>query len=134
MVGWHLQFNGHDFEQTQGDSEGQGSLVCRNPWGLKRVKHDWATEQILYLCFIFGYVIYFDLIPVKGVRFVFMCVRPVAPTPFVENISSSPLHYLCFFHNNQQTIFIWVYFWDLLFCSINLFVCLFVNTTLSSLL
>ena len=35
MVGWHLQFNGHDFEQTQGDSEGQGSLVCCNPWGLK---------------------------------------------------------------------------------------------------
>ena len=27
MVGWQHQFNGHDFEQTQGDSEGQGSLV-----------------------------------------------------------------------------------------------------------
>ena len=24
MVGWHHQLNGHDFEQTQGDSEGQG--------------------------------------------------------------------------------------------------------------
>ena len=26
MVGWHHQFNGHEFEQTPGDSEGQGSL------------------------------------------------------------------------------------------------------------
>ena len=26
MVGWHHWFNGHEFEQTLGDSEGQGSL------------------------------------------------------------------------------------------------------------
>ena len=35
MVGWHHQLNGHEFEQTPGDSEGQGSLVCCNPWGHK---------------------------------------------------------------------------------------------------
>ena len=28
MVGWHHQLNGQEFEQTPGDSEGQGSLVC----------------------------------------------------------------------------------------------------------
>ena len=33
MVGWHQQLNGHEFEQTQGDGEGQGSLVCCSPWG-----------------------------------------------------------------------------------------------------
>ena len=27
-VGWHHPLNGHEFEQTLGDSEGQGSLVC----------------------------------------------------------------------------------------------------------
>ena len=27
MVGWHHQFNGLEFEQIPGDSEGQGSLV-----------------------------------------------------------------------------------------------------------
>ena len=26
MVRWHHQFNGHEFEQIPGDSEGQGSL------------------------------------------------------------------------------------------------------------
>ena len=31
MVGWHHQLNGHGFEQTQGDSEGQESLVCCSP-------------------------------------------------------------------------------------------------------
>ena len=32
MVGWHHQLNGHEFEQTLGDSEGEGSLVCCSPW------------------------------------------------------------------------------------------------------
>ena len=33
MVGWHHQLNGHEFEQTLGDSEGQGSLACCSWWG-----------------------------------------------------------------------------------------------------
>ena len=35
VVGWHHQLNGQKFEQTQGDSEGQGSLACCRPWGHK---------------------------------------------------------------------------------------------------
>ena len=35
MVGRHHQLNGHEFEQTLGDTEGQGSLACCNPWGHK---------------------------------------------------------------------------------------------------
>ena len=35
MVGWHHRFNGHESEQTLGDSEGQGSLACCSPWGHK---------------------------------------------------------------------------------------------------
>ena len=34
-VGWHHQLNGHEFEQTLGDGEGQGSLACCSLWGLK---------------------------------------------------------------------------------------------------
>ena len=33
LVGWHNWLNEHEFEQTLGDSEGQGSLVCCSPWG-----------------------------------------------------------------------------------------------------
>ena len=35
MVGWHDLLNGHEVEQTLGDSEGQGSLACCSPWDLK---------------------------------------------------------------------------------------------------
>ena len=35
MVGWHHRLNGLEFEQTLGDSEGQGSLECCSPWGHK---------------------------------------------------------------------------------------------------
>ena len=28
MVGWHHRLHGHEFEQTLGDSEGQGRLAC----------------------------------------------------------------------------------------------------------
>ena len=33
MVGLHHQLNGHQFEQTLGDSEGQGIMACCSPWG-----------------------------------------------------------------------------------------------------
>ena len=35
LVGWHHRLNGHEREQTPGDTEGQGSLACCNPWGRK---------------------------------------------------------------------------------------------------
>ena len=35
MVRQHHQFNGHEFEQTPGDSERQESLACCSPWGYK---------------------------------------------------------------------------------------------------
>ena len=43
-VGWHHRFNGREFEQTLGDSEGQGSLACCSQWG-HRVRRDLVTEQ-----------------------------------------------------------------------------------------
>ena len=35
LVGWYHRFNGHEFEQTPGDGEGQGSLEYCSPWGRK---------------------------------------------------------------------------------------------------
>ena len=43
MVGWHHRLYGHESEQTPEDGEGQGSLVCRSPWG-HRVGLDWVAE------------------------------------------------------------------------------------------
>ena len=43
MVREHHQLNGHEFEQTLGDREGQGSLACCSPWGYKELD---TTEQL----------------------------------------------------------------------------------------
>ena len=37
MVGWHHQFNGHEFKPTLEDSEGQGSLAFCSLWGCKEL-------------------------------------------------------------------------------------------------
>ena len=37
VVGWHHQLNGHESEQTLGDSERQGGLTCYSPWGCKEL-------------------------------------------------------------------------------------------------
>ena len=43
MVGWHHRLNGHQFEQTLGYGEGQGSLVYCSLWGHKELG---TTEQL----------------------------------------------------------------------------------------
>jgi len=43
MIGWHHQLNGHEFEQTPGDGEGQGSLACCSPCVCKESD---TTEQL----------------------------------------------------------------------------------------
>ena len=42
MVGWHKWLNGHEFEQTQGDSDGQKPDVLQF-MGLQRVRKDLVT-------------------------------------------------------------------------------------------
>ena len=44
MVGWYHRLNGHEFEQTPGEGEGEGCLVCCSPWG-RRVRHNLASES-----------------------------------------------------------------------------------------
>ena len=47
-VGWHHWLNGHEFEQTLGDGEGQGSLECCNQWVAKsRIQQSDWTMTIL---------------------------------------------------------------------------------------
>jgi len=53
MVGWHHQLNGHKFEQTPGDSEGQGSLTCCSSWGHRELDMtEQMNNQIGKLCYI----------------------------------------------------------------------------------
>ena len=43
MVEWHQRLDGHESEQTLGDSEEQGSLACCSPWGCKELD---TTQQL----------------------------------------------------------------------------------------
>ena len=43
MVGWHRWLNGHEFEKTLEDGDGQESLACCSPWGQKESD---MTEQL----------------------------------------------------------------------------------------
>ena len=51
MVGWHHWLSGHEVEQTPGDNEGQGSLVCCDSWGRKSQTRlsDWTSTTTLSL-------------------------------------------------------------------------------------
>ena len=52
MVGWHHQLNGHECEQTLGDSEGQGSLACCISLVAKSQTwlSNWTTTVVLATC------------------------------------------------------------------------------------
>ena len=57
MTGWHNGLNGHESEQTLGDSEGQGSLACCSPWSHKESDMtEWLNDNH-HLCM---YVLLFD--------------------------------------------------------------------------
>ena len=59
MAGWHHWLSGHEFEQTLGDGEGQGSLACSVPgvaknWtelsdGITNNKWPWLSENVFIL-------------------------------------------------------------------------------------
>ena len=66
MVCWHLPLDGCEFEQTPGVGDGQGSLVCCNPWNCKdseMTEQLNLTELILVQCIFsknFFFIIFFN--------------------------------------------------------------------------
>ena len=75
VVGWHHQPSGHEFEQTWGDSEGQGDLAFCSPWSRKesdmteQLNNNNFTEQtstqvdflswlFLFVCFVFFFLLF----------------------------------------------------------------------------
>ena len=94
MAGWYHQLNGHEFEQTPGDGEGQGCLVCCSPWGCKESDMTWQLNNnsnvllILLVSFIYIYVyiyiyilyIYFNIVCFKSflqmvLLYIFFCLH-----------------------------------------------------------
>ena len=71
MVGWHHQLDGHEFEQTQGDSDRQRSLVSCSSWGHQELDMTYRLNKnnndILRGC-DFLYLVLIDVfqVPVVG--------------------------------------------------------------------
>ena len=45
MVGWPHRLNGHEFEQTLGDGDGQGDLAGCSPWGCRESCTTWPLNN-----------------------------------------------------------------------------------------
>ena len=54
IVGWHHKLNGHEFKQTLGDTEGQGSLACYSSWGRKESD---TTEWLIWSGLIWWHLV-----------------------------------------------------------------------------
>ena len=65
MVGWRHQLNGHEFEQTQGDSEGQGSLACYSQWGCKDLDVTVTEQQQQLFLIPFNIILKFGIMNTK---------------------------------------------------------------------
>ena len=76
-----------------------------------------SSRSFIVLQFMFGSIIYFELVFVKGMKYkskfiCFACGCPVVLVPFVAEMISAPLFWFCFFVKDQLTL--WgVYFWTL---------------------
>jgi len=60
MAGWHHRLDGHEFEWTPGDGDGQGGLVCCDSWGHKELdmteRLNWTEELKIKCCYLFSHV------------------------------------------------------------------------------
>ena len=67
MVGWHHQLKEHEFEETPGDNERQGSLACCSPWTHKELNMTQWLNNINkntnpgYSCLFFLFAFFFYL-------------------------------------------------------------------------
>ena len=58
MFGWHHQLNGHNFKYAPILGDGQGSLSCYSPWGLRVglywvIELNWSHNVMLFRNWIF---------------------------------------------------------------------------------
>ena len=105
-VGGHHQLNGHEFAQTPGYSEGQGSLARYSPWD-QRVIHNLMTKEqqphlqrLSYTCEQTQKHLslnYFNFLMTSEVEYHFICLLTIWMFLFVKSISSVYIEFSVFF-------------------------------------
>ena len=84
MVARHHRFNGHEFEQTPGDGEGQGSLACCSPWGHKELDMTSWLNSMTCHHLLFSYIpLHFSVLhkPECTYRDYILCLSCWPPLP-----------------------------------------------------
>ena len=81
MVRWHHKLSGLEFEQTLGNEEGQGSLVCCSPWDYKdsnmTQQLNYNNEQLLYNVILISAVLQSE----SAIRTYILLPLNLPPTP-----------------------------------------------------
>ena len=69
---WYNQLNGHEFEQTPGNSKGQGILACCSPWGHKELD---MTKQLnyKYICKTISSIKITNTTTIPKLSYAFLC-------------------------------------------------------------
>ena len=98
MVRWHHKLNGLEFEQTLGNGEGQGSLVCCSPWGHKESNMTQQlnnnNEQLLYNVILISAVQQSE--PAIWTHILLPLKPPFHPTPSHHPKSSQTTEFHCY--------------------------------------
>ena len=69
MAGWHHRLDGHEYEQTPGDGDGQGGLACCGPRGRKESDATAVhNDDSLFRCSFCSFFHFYSRNPMERVR------------------------------------------------------------------
>ena len=78
MVGQHHWLDGHEFEQALGIGDGQGTLACCSPWGLKESdtteRLNWTEPYCKSVCSPHSNQYLHNMTPLKYLSRLFWCL------------------------------------------------------------
>ena len=103
MVVWHHWHNGHGFEQTQGDSEGQGSLTCCSSWVQKVSDMTWQLNNNLLWDRWFA-DLFFPILKVTFSFCYFLFLHKLSSLVYIVPLVDFCFHYLCFWCHIKNKI------------------------------
>ena len=89
MVGWHHRLNGHELEQTLGDSERQGSVACCSSWGHTELDKTWQLNNNSR-CEVVSHSFHLHFLDANNVEHLFRCLLQFVYLLW-RNVYSDPL-------------------------------------------